>query len=63
MDKRVSSRAIIIEMIVYLLYLEEKEKMGEDNYYEIKWLKLNEIEKYALSSIDKIKMVINGEYI
>lgn len=42
---------------------EEKDRMSEDNYYEIKWLKLNEIEKYDLSAIDKIKMAINHEYI
>lgn len=37
---------------------EELERCNQDNYYEIKWLDINEIDNSGIRSIDLIKRVI-----
>lgn len=41
---------------------EELERNSEDNYYEIRWLPISEIDNSGIRSIDLIKRAINLDY-
>jgi ADP-ribose pyrophosphatase YjhB (NUDIX family) len=42
---------------------EEKDRMSEENYYEVRRIKLEELENIDINAKDKVKMAINHEYV
>ena len=41
---------------------EEKDRMSEDNYYEVRYVKIKDLDKIDIFGIDMIKRAINKEY-
>ena len=42
---------------------EELERMTEENYYEIRSIKLEDLDNIDINAKDKIKMALNNEYV